>query len=183
MVRGKHPGRANLRVIALALALSFIHGGVAFAQQNLQWRFLPRKQRPVQPPGDFALRVLELVNKERVKGGCRPLRMKPPLNDAALEHSRDMAHHHFMSHTGADGSEPGDRMTRAGYKWSKSAENIASGFTSPESVVNGWMKSPGHRANILDCSFRDTGVGYDNLGNESWREDQHYWTEVFGIPR
>ncbi|MGB7622719.1 MAG: CAP domain-containing protein [Terriglobia bacterium] len=183
MVRGKHPGRANLRVIALALALGFIHGGVALAQKDLRWRFLPRKQRPVQPPSDFALRVLELVNKERVKWGCRPLRMKSLLNDAAFEHSRDMARHHFMSHTGADGSQPGDRMTRAGYEWMKSAENIAAGYTSPESVVNGWMKSPGHRANILDCSFRDTGVGYVEVEDGSWRGDHHYWTEVFGIPR
>ncbi|MBZ5537299.1 MAG: CAP domain-containing protein [Acidobacteriia bacterium] len=133
----------------------------------------------------MALRVIELVNKERTKiKGCRPLRMEPSLNSAALEHSRDMARFHSVSHTGTDGSRPGDRMTRAGYNWSEAAENVAAGFTSPESVVNGWMKSPGHRANILNCRFHDTGVGHDYLAIEAESGDYaHYWTMVFGIPK
>ena len=132
----------------------------------------------------MALRVIALVNKERAKKGCRPLKMDPALNAAAQEHSLDMARYHSVSHTGTDGSRPGDRMTRAGYGWSKAAENVAAGYASPESVVNGWMKSPGHRANILDCSFRDAGVGYDYLVIEADSGDYaYYWTMVFASPQ
>jgi uncharacterized protein YkwD len=184
MVRWKRRIGFNLLLIILVLILSFSSGGLTFAQQNLPGGSLFLKRKTGPPPSDMALRVIALVNKERAKKGCRPLVMKSKLNKAALEHSKDMAFHHLVSHTGTDGSQPADRMTRVGYGWLKAAENVAAGFTSPESVVNGWMKSPGHRANILDCSFQDTGVGYDYLAIEAESGDYgYYWTMVFGSPR
>jgi uncharacterized protein YkwD len=80
-----------------------------------------------------------------------------------------------MSHTGSDGSSPGDRITRAGYTWSAYGENVAYGYATPEQVMNGWMNSPGHRANILNCSFKEIGVGLAQPGS--------YWTQDFGTAR
>ncbi|MGC2999485.1 CAP domain-containing protein [Streptomyces sp. G35A] len=97
------------------------------------------------------------------------------LTKAAQAHSADMAAHRNMSHTGSDGSSPGDRITRAGYSWSTFGENVAYGYTSPEQVMAGWMSSPGHKANILNCAFKEIGVGLAQPGN--------YWTQDFGTAR
>ena len=70
----------------------------------------------------------------------------------AQAHSQDMADRDFFSHTGSDGRSPFQRMRDAGYSYRRAAENIAAGSTSPAEVVDMWMGSPGHRANILDCN-------------------------------
>lgn len=119
-----------------------------------------------------AARVVELVNSERSKAGCSPLTVSAKLTKAAQAHSKDMADHQNMSHTGSDGSSPGDRITKAGYNWSAYGENVAYGYSTPESVMQGWMTSPGHKRNILDCSFKEIGVGLAQPGN--------YWTQDFG---
>ncbi|WP_326709441.1 CAP domain-containing protein [Streptomyces sp. NBC_01474] len=124
--------------------------------------------------GDTA-RVLTLVNNERSKAGCSPLTMNAKLTKAAQDHSKDMASHRNMSHTGSDGSSPGDRITRAGYTWSSYGENVAYGYSTPEKVMAGWMSSPGHKRNILDCSFKEIGIGL--AGPNS------YWTQDFGTAR
>ncbi|AOP48200.1 CAP domain-containing protein [Streptomyces lydicus] len=124
------------------------------------------------PASGTAARILELVNNERAKAGCSPLTLNAKLTKAAQDHSKDMASHGNMSHTGSDGSDPGARITRAGYHWSAYGENIAYGYSSPESVMKGWMASPGHKRNILDCSFKEIGVGLAQPGD--------YWTQDFG---
>ena len=101
--------------------------------------------------------------------------MNPVLTWAAQAHSADWAAHGTMSHTGSDGSSPGDRLTRAGYLWSAYGENVAYGYATAEQVMAGWMASPGHRANILTCSFKEIGVGFAQPGS--------YWTQDFGTPR
>ncbi|MFE7262465.1 CAP domain-containing protein [Streptomyces sp. NPDC057592] len=116
--------------------------------------------------------VLKLVNRERRKVGCPPLKMNAELRKAAQAHSTDMASRENMSHTGSDGSAPDDRIARAGYGWHAYGENIAHGYTTPKSVVAGWMNSPGHRRNILNCAFKEIGVGHARHGN--------YWTQDFG---
>ncbi|MFC9622402.1 CAP domain-containing protein [Streptomyces sp. NPDC056930] len=121
-----------------------------------------------------AARLLKLVNSARSAVGCSPLTLNPKLTKAARKHSADMASHRNMSHTGSDGSDPGDRITHAGYDRSAYGENVAYGYTTPESVMTGWMNSPGHRRNILDCSFKEIGVGLAQPGN--------YWTQDFGQP-
>ncbi|MFI5973375.1 CAP domain-containing protein [Streptomyces sp. NPDC051452] len=116
--------------------------------------------------------ILRLVNDEREKAGCQDLALNPKLTKAAQDHSADMAAHQNMSHTGSDGSSPGDRITGAGYSWSSYGENIAYGYTTADQVMAGWMSSPGHRANILNCAFKEIGVGLAQPGS--------YWTQDFG---
>lgn len=120
-------------------------------------------------------RVVELVNAERSKVGCSALTVNEKLTKAAQAHSEDMAAHQNMSHTGSDGSAPGDRITRAGYSWQTYGENVAYGYATPEQVMAGWMSSAGHKANILNCSFKEIGVGLAQPGN--------YWTQEFGAAR
>ncbi|KIZ15843.1 CAP domain-containing protein [Streptomyces natalensis] len=133
----------------------------------------PSPASPSAPPASgTAARILEIVNSERSKAGCSPLTLNAKLNKAAQDHSKDMAGHSNMSHTGSDGSSPGDRITQAGYNWTAYGENVAYGYSTPESVMRGWMSSPGHKRNILDCSFKEMGVGLAQPGD--------YWTQDFG---
>ena len=112
------------------------------------------------PPSSWAEQVVTLVNAERAREGLAPLQQVSELMQSSALHSQDMASHDFMSHTGSDGSSPGDRMLRAGYDWYTYGENVGAGYGSPASVVAGWMASSGHRANILNSGFRDIGAGY-----------------------
>jgi uncharacterized protein YkwD len=117
-------------------------------------------------------RVLVLVNAEREKAGCAPLTENAKLTKAAQDHSQDMADHQNMSHTGSDGSSMSDRLSRVGYAFRSAGENVAAGYTSPESVMDGWMNSAGHKANILNCGFKEIGIGLAQPG--------YYWTQDFG---
>ncbi|MFC4507827.1 MULTISPECIES: CAP domain-containing protein [Streptomyces] len=117
-------------------------------------------------------RVLVLVNAEREKAGCAPLTENAKLTKAAQDHSQDMADHENMSHTGSDGSSMSDRLSRVGYKFRSAGENVAAGYNTPESVMDGWMNSSGHRANILNCGFKEIGIGLAQPG--------YYWTQDFG---
>jgi uncharacterized protein YkwD len=111
------------------------------------------------------------VNIERAKAGCPPVRVDSRLAAAALAHSEDMVDRNYFSHTSPDGEGPGERAAAAGYpQWS--GENIAKGYPTPAAVMEGWMNSPGHRANILNCDSKSTGVGYDPR--------QNMWTQMFG---
>ncbi|MFF5445597.1 CAP domain-containing protein [Streptomyces sp. NPDC012888] len=134
----------------------------------------PTSPAPTTASGPTA-RVVALVNVERAKAGCPALTVNAKLTAAAQGHSKDMAAHGNMSHTGSDGSDPGTRITRAGYAWSTYGENVAYGYGTPEQVMAGWMNSPGHRRNILNCSFKEIGVGLAQPGN--------YWTQNFGAAR
>ena len=89
----------------------------------------------------------------------------------------------FFSHTGADGSTVGDRVQNSGYQYSNAGENIAAGQTTAVDVVEGWINSPGHRANILNPNYTEIGVGYEYLQNDTGSINyNHYWTQVFGTP-
>ena len=103
-----------------------------------------------QDPGT----VLFLVNQARAGAGLPPLALNGALNAAAARHSNDMASHNHFDHIGTDGSDPATRVSQAGYTWSTVGENIAQtwSFDAGE-VVNLWMNSPGHRANILGSGF------------------------------
>jgi uncharacterized protein YkwD len=135
------------------------------------------------PTQSFIDRVIALTNAFRQQNGLQPLTVNSKLNTAAQVHSQHMATEDFFSHTEPDGSQPWDRMTAAGYSWSQSGENIAAGQTTPEEVVNDWINSPGHRANMLSPKFREIGVGYYELANDTGNVNYHYyWTQVFGSP-
>ncbi|MEU3413652.1 CAP domain-containing protein [Streptomyces sp. NPDC006658] len=135
----------------------------------------PSAPQPAATASGVSAEILRLVNTERGKVGCPALTLNPALTKAAQAHSEDMAAHRNMSHTGSDGSDPGLRITAAGYTWSSYGENVAYGYATAEQVMAGWMASPGHRANILDCGFREIGVGLAQPGS--------YWTQDFGTAR
>ena len=104
------------------------------------------------------------------------------LETAALAHSADMANNNFFSHTGSDGSSAGDRATRAGYSWSAWGENIAAGgaYDSVSAVLQGWINSPGHCANLMSASVTNLGAARYTSASSSYGT---YWTQVFGRPR
>ncbi|MFV2100409.1 CAP domain-containing protein [Micromonospora sp. LOL_024] len=121
-------------------------------------------------------RVVELVNAERAKAGCEAVSIDQKLTTAAQRHSQDQADHQNMSHTGSDGSEPRERIDRVGYVWRTFGENVAWNQQTPAAVMDAWMNSDGHRANILNCSFTEIGVGVASSNGP-------YWTQVFAAPR
>lgn len=123
------------------------------------------------------LAVLELVNIERVAAGCGPVEGQYHLRTAAYLHSKDMADNGYFSHTGLNGSRFWERAQDAGYDGFAAGENIAAGYRTPEAVMTGWMNSPGHRNNILNCSHTHLGVGYHFGSGSSYGA---YWTQVFG---
>ncbi|MFD6564935.1 CAP domain-containing protein [Micromonospora profundi] len=123
-----------------------------------------------------AREVVDLVNAERAKAGCKALSIDDKLMTAAQRHSQDQADHKNMSHTGSDGSNPGVRLDRVGYAWRTYGENVAWNQQSPASVMNAWMNSTGHRKNILNCAFTEIGVGIASSNGP-------YWTQVFAAPR
>jgi uncharacterized protein YkwD len=119
-------------------------------------------------------KVITLVNQRRADAGCGPVAYRERLASAAFHHSKDMAVNDFFSHTGSDGSTPWDRARRAGYK-SAHSENLAAGHKTAEEVVQGWMDSPKHRANLLNCKSKGIGVGMRRGGSHGI-----YWTQMFG---
>lgn len=104
------------------------------------------------------------------------------LATAALGHSTDMANGNFFSHTGSNGQSVGDRATQAGFTWSSVGENIAAGlsFSSVDAVVQGWIDSPGHCANLMRSSYTDLGAAKFSNPSSTYNV---YWTQVFGRPR
>jgi uncharacterized protein YkwD len=93
--------------------------------------------------------VLGLINTARARAGLGPVSWHDQVTAAATAHSRDQATMNRMSHTGSDGSDAGDRLTRAGFVWRAWGENVAAGYTSVQSVFDGWMASPSHKSQIL----------------------------------
>lgn len=101
------------------------------------------------------------------------------LQAAAIGHSQDMATNDFFSHTGSDGLSPSNRVTNAGYQWRATGENIAAGQRSVSQVMQGWLDSPGHCANIMAPVFTEFGFGYAENASTLYRT---YWTQNFGTP-
>ncbi|WP_405978411.1 CAP domain-containing protein [Streptomyces sp. NBC_00158] len=118
--------------------------------------------------------VLALVNQERAQAGCVPVRANPPLAALAGAFSKDMAVRGFFDHTDPDGNSPWQRAQNAGVS-GMGGENIARGQGDAKSVMQAWMNSPGHKANILNCEFRTLGVGVYFASGGPW------WTQDFGF--
>ena len=129
----------------------------------------------------FINRVVELINDERTKAGLDSLKIDSQLSQAAQVHTESMATDDFFSHFGVDGFSPFKRIRDTGYQYSTAAENIAAGYQTPEAVVEAWMGSAGHRANILNSNLTEIGVGYEYLANDTGSVNyNHYWTTTFG---
>lgn len=120
-------------------------------------------------------RVVALVNQHRARAGCHPLRIDLRLVRAARGHSQDMAARGYFAHDSRTGVTPWQRIMAKGYPRVSMAENIAAGQRTPAEVVGAWMRSPGHRRNILNCSMRAVGVGLAYGGPY-----RVYWTQDFG---
>jgi uncharacterized protein YkwD len=117
--------------------------------------------------------AVRFTNAQRAQHGCSALRVDTRLVTAAREHSRDMRVRHYFGHDTPGGKTPWDRIMADGYS-RPGAENIAMGYATAQAVVNGWMRSPGHRANILNCSLKAVGMGVEYGSGGPW------WTQDFG---
>ncbi|MFB7995845.1 CAP domain-containing protein [Streptomyces sp. NPDC056002] len=128
------------------------------------------------PSGEAAAeaQVLALVNTERAKVGCSPVTADSALASLAGNFSEDMAARGFFDHTDPDGATPWDRAKKAGIT-DLGGENIARGQANAQSVMDAWMNSPGHRANILNCDYKTLGVGVHFGSGGPW------WTQDFGF--
>lgn len=118
--------------------------------------------------------VLALVNQERAKADCQPVRADDGLSRLATSFSQDMAERGFFAHTSPDGKSPWDRAEARGIS-ELGGENIARGQANARSVMDSWMNSPGHKANILNCDYRTLGVGAHFAEGGPW------WTQDFGF--
>jgi uncharacterized protein YkwD len=173
-----------LRILSFtAIAfLSFLATGCLPDDKNT-----PTPNDPVQdiPSADFGLdkqKMLNLINAQRAAGcNCGTTYMPPVpaltwnnrLATAAWKHSKDMHDKNYFDHTSKDGREFDERITAEGYIWKSVGENIATGYTSEEEVMQGWMASPGHCKNIMEGKYTEIGGG--RVGN--------YWTQDFGKPK
>jgi uncharacterized protein YkwD len=139
----------------------------------------PARTSAKPPAGNtsYEAQVVTLVNQERAKAGCQALTVDSRLTAAARGHSQDMATRNYFDHNTPEGVTPWTRITNAGYRYSAAAENIAEGQTTPASVMDAWMNSPGHRANILNCGLKNIGVGLAYNAKHT-----PYWTQDFGSP-
>jgi uncharacterized protein YkwD len=134
----------------------------------------PTTTRPIPPPSGVAGQILTLVNAQRTKAGCKAVTLDPRLTAAAAGHAQDMATHDYFSHTSRDGRTFVDRIRAAGYPVPRS-ENIAAGQPTVAAVMDAWMGSAGHRANILDCSAVAMGAASAQGGSYGI-----YWVQDFG---
>lgn len=132
---------------------------------------------PSQPDADgsadaYAAQVVKLVNEERAKAGLSPLTVKANVTNAAETRAKELEA--SFSHTRPNGSEFSTALSAAGVQYRGAGENIAYGQKTPEQVMQGWMNSAGHRANILNGNFASIGVGhYRNAAGVD------YWTQLF----
>ncbi|MFJ2707379.1 CAP domain-containing protein [Streptomyces sp. NPDC087428] len=136
----------------------------------------PAPRRTTAPPADTSAQaaVLSLVNQERAKVGCSPVTASSSLASLAQNFSDDMAARGFFDHTDPDGNTPWDRAAKAGVD-GLGGENIARGQANAQAVMDAWMNSEGHRANILNCDYKTLGVGVHFGSGGPW------WTQDFGF--
>ena len=129
---------------------------------------------------EFERMILELTNIERANVGSPPLVWCDMLAAAARDHNIDMIENDFFAHEGSDGSSQGDRIGRRGFDWVVAAENLIAGPRTPETAVQGWMDSPGHRVNILSPDLTHLGVGLNISPSPSYR---FFWGQKFAVER
>ncbi|WP_160644283.1 stalk domain-containing protein [Chengkuizengella marina] len=130
-------------------------------------------------PDEFEFEVFFLTNEQRVSNKLTPLTLNANISNVANIKSKDMLINQYFDHTSPTYGSPFDMMKSFGLNYRAAAENIAAGQNTPAKVVNGWMNSSGHRANILSSSYTQIGVGYYYGSNSNYR---HYWTQQFLTP-
>ena len=121
----------------------------------------------------------EMINAYRKDKGLKPLKLDATLTEAAKSHSRDLAKWDRISHYGSDGSNPWDRVKRAGYPAKLAAENVGTGQVNIDEVIKGWQASPGHNKNLLLTDAEHMGIA---LVQDPRTEFKTFWTLVIGSP-
>lgn len=134
--------------------------------------------RPVANADLWRDQVLQLVNLERNAAGLNPVRRNATLEAQAEQYACEMIHYDFFAHDNpATGTQLRDRADQFGYSYLTIGENLAGGQQNPQEVMDAWMNSPGHRANILNPDFEELGVGIRSGGDYGL-----YWVQEFGKP-
>jgi uncharacterized protein YkwD len=164
---------------------------VGVSRQDRDWRIVLARPLLTAGLGDWQAegqKVLEQVNVARGQArqcgrqafaAATPLTWNATLGSAAQTHSRAMANGNFFAHQDRDGRTPGDRAELAGYGGQRVGENIAAGLDSAGKVVEGWLASPGHCANLMNPQFSELGAAY---ANDPKSDAGIYWTALFGAP-
>ncbi|PTS86760.1 hypothetical protein DBR00_01565 [Pseudomonas sp. HMWF032] len=173
----------------IVLDPQFVDIGVS--RQDRDWRILLARPLLASRLGDWQAeghKLLAQINQARTTArqcGRQSFAPAPALswNDVlgstAYSHSRSMANGNFFDHQDPDGRTPGDRAELAGYSGQRIGENIAAGLDSASKVVDGWLASPGHCANLMSPQFSELGAAY---ANDPKSDAGIYWTALFGAP-
>jgi uncharacterized protein YkwD len=195
--------RSGAVASALCALLAACGGGgdVAAPAADTATSATPAASSPVATPAtstgstcnlaDFRASLLARINQIRasgancgadgVFGAAAPLAWNDKLTIAAEGHSQDMAAKNYFSHTSADGRTLADRVSATGYAWSSLGENIAAGYLGVNAVMNGWIASPGHCANLMNAGFTEVGVVcVPGIAGDTFST---YWTMDLGSPR
>jgi uncharacterized protein YkwD len=164
--------KTSALVCFVFLLFGFLHGGDRVAGAD-------------GPDRGAGKKVIELVNRVRARGtmcgnryhrATRPVAWNNTLAQVSLTHSLDMAENGTMGHKGRDGSGPGERIARSGYKWMACGENVCEGQMTPEEAVKAWLNSQGHCENIMNPGFKEAGAAYAKGARRM------YWTLVLAAP-
>ena len=195
-----HPGAVAATLCALLAACGGGGDGAAPAGA-IATPAAPASSSPAASPSatvgstcnlaNFRASVLARINQVRasgadcgadgVFGAAAPVAWNDKLTVAAEGHSQDMAANNYFSHTSADGRTLGDRVSAAGYAWSALGENIAAGYVGVNAVMDGWIASPGHCANLMNAGFAEVGVVcVPGTAGDTYST---YWTMDLGRPR
>jgi uncharacterized protein YkwD len=133
-------------IAAVALALAIAASPLYAMHQSVEHRSLD------------AISLLDAMNRERVAHGLHPLRLNERLTLAATDRMRDMFEKHYFDHTSPDGIDPFSWLDKRGYDYAEAGENLSVGYATAADIVDGWMKSPAHRVNVLNEHFDEVGV-------------------------
>ncbi|HHK75150.1 MAG TPA: CAP domain-containing protein [Rhizobiales bacterium] len=133
------------------------------------------------PPAEFDIREAEhALNAYRQKYNLPPLTPNPVLMKTARAHARDLAFHNKVSHTGSDGLNPAQRLTRAGYSWSSVGENVSAGRNSIAEVIQAWHNSPSHRPNLQHRLATEFGMAVVHNPKSTL---SNYWVLLVAAPK
>lgn len=164
--------------LALAIASTVSAGAARLPQSGFSFPFRPgytqtvsRPSQSAQPNSSYAVQVVSLVNAERAKQGLSALTVSTKVQQVAQTRAGELKS--SFSHTRPSGASCFTALTEAGVPYTRAGENIAYGQSSPAAVVQAWMNSSGHRANILSSSFTTIGVGCTVVNGTS------YWAQLF----
>lgn len=181
-LRFRHHHLLGIVAVILALGAARINAAASNQRVYTPLVMLAAASEPPSPPSSLLSteeqEVLNLTNQLRAVIGCGALAANPHLQTAAKSYSQYMIDTNSWGHTGLNGSTPASRAADAGYDGGV-GENIAMGYTTAAEVYNAWLTSKaGHYENLVNCSYRDIGIGLVRSADGT-----AYWTQDFGIPR